>query len=224
MCGIVGGVTNKNITSLLLEGLNRLEYRGYDSSGLIVLSKNNTFDRARSVGRVKNLEDILIARDQKIQGNIGIAHTRWATHGEPSISNAHPHISKNSVSLVHNGIIENYIDLKNEQLNRGYSFSSDTDTEVLVNLIEDMMLKNEVSLPILTQQALQDIVGAYALSIFDINKPDELVVVKNGSPLVIGIGEGEVFIASDVSPFIEHTNKVIYLEDREMAIVNMNNV
>ena len=139
MCGIVGGVTNKDITSLLLEGLNRLEYRGYDSSGLIVLSKDNSFHRARSVGKVKKLENNLKIRGDKISGNIGIAHTRWATHGKPSVSNAHPHISMNSVSLVHNGIIENHIDLKNKLLNTGYSFSSETDTEVIAHAIDHAM-------------------------------------------------------------------------------------
>ena len=135
MCGIVGGVSNKNITPLLLEGLNRLEYRGYDSSGLIVLSSKNTFNRARSVGKVAKLEKNLKSRSKKIEGNIGIAHTRWATHGEPSSLNAHPHISKNSVSVVHNGIIENYLDLKNNQINQGYKFTSDTDTDVIA--VED---------------------------------------------------------------------------------------
>ena len=136
MCGIVGGITNKNITPLLLEGLNRLEYRGYDSSGLIVLSPKNSFDRARSVGKVSNLEKNLKSRSKEINGNIGIAHTRWATHGEPSSLNAHPHISKNTVSVVHNGIIENYIDLKRNQLKQGYEFQSETDTEVIAHAID----------------------------------------------------------------------------------------
>ena len=136
MCGIVGGVTNSNITPLLLEGLNRLEYRGYDSSGLIVLSEKNTFNRARAVGKVRNLEKNLNERSNKIQGNIGIAHTRWATHGGPSSLNAHPHISKNSVSVVHNGIIENYVELKNDQKKLGYEFKSETDTEVIAHAID----------------------------------------------------------------------------------------
>ena len=139
MCGIVGGVTDKNITPLLLEGLNRLEYRGYDSSGLIVLSQKNSFDRARSVGKVSNLEANLKSRSKEINGKIGIAHTRWATHGEPSSLNAHPHISKNTVSVVHNGIIENYIELKNIQLKQGYEFKSETDTEVIAHSIDSEM-------------------------------------------------------------------------------------
>ena len=143
MCGIVGGVSNNNITPLLLEGLNRLEYRGYDSSGLIVLSAKNSFDRARSVGKVSNLEKKLISRSQEINVNIGIAHTRWATHGEPSSLNAHPHISKNTISVVHNGIIENYLELKNNQLKQGYDFHSETDTEVIAHAIDSELKLNK---------------------------------------------------------------------------------
>ena len=142
MCGIVGGVTNKNITPLLLEGLNRLEYRGYDSSGLIVLTSKNSFNRARSVGKVSNLEKNLKLRSEEINGKIGIAHTRWATHGEPSSLNAHPHISKNTVSVVHNGIIENYIELKKSQLIKGYEFKSETDTEVIAHAIDSELQSN----------------------------------------------------------------------------------
>ena len=186
MCGIVGGVTNNDITALLLEGLNRLEYRGYDSSGLIVLSKNNSFDRARSVGKVKNLEDNLKAREQKISGNIGIAHTRWATHGEPSIDNAHPHISMNSVSLVHNGIIENYVELKNDQLNKGYSFSSETDTEVIAHAI-DFAMKSCGTLISSVQLAIKSFSGSYGLGIISSKYPDQIIAARKGSPLVIGI-------------------------------------
>jgi len=142
MCGIVGGVTNRDITPLLLDGLKRLEYRGYDSSGLIVLSKKNSFNRARSVGKVKNLEKNLKTRKNKIKGNIGIAHTRWATHGEPANHNAHPHISIKVVSVVHNGIIENYLELKDSQIKQGYKFTSDTDTEVIAHAIELAMQSN----------------------------------------------------------------------------------
>ena len=143
MCGIVGGVSSQNITPLLLEGLNRLEYRGYDSSGLIVLSNKNNFDRVRSVGKVNNLENNIRSRRNNIEGNIGIAHTRWATHGEPSNRNAHPHISKNSVSVVHNGIIENYLELKNNQLKQGYDFHSETDTEVIAHAIDSELKLNK---------------------------------------------------------------------------------
>ena len=164
MCGIVGGVTNSNITPLLLEGLNRLEYRGYDSSGLIVLSEKNTFNRARSVGKVKNLEKNLNERSNKIKGNIGIAHTRWATHGEPSSLNAHPHISKNSVSVVHNGIIENYVELKNDQKKLGYEFKSETDTEVIAHAI-DYAVKSSNSLIESVQRVVKSFEGSYGLGI-----------------------------------------------------------
>ena len=146
MCGIVGGVTNRDITPLLLDGLKRLEYRGYDSSGLIVLSKKNSFNRARSVGKVKNLEKNLKTRKNKIKGNIGIAHTRWATHGEPANHNAHPHISNQVVSVVHNGIIENYLELKDSQIKQGYKFTSDTDTEVIAHAIDSAMQSNNTLL------------------------------------------------------------------------------
>jgi len=223
MCGIVGGVTNKDITSLLLEGLNRLEYRGYDSSGLIVLSKNNTFDRARSIGRVKNLEDNLKARSQKIQGNIGIAHTRWATHGEPSISNAHPHISKNSVSLVHNGIIENYIDLKNDQLNKGYFFSSETDTEVIAHAI-DFAMKSCNTLISSVQLAIKSFSGAYGLGIISSKYPDQIIATRKGSPLVIGIGKNGNYIASDQMALLSVTKEFIFLQEGDIAEIKINKI
>jgi glucosamine--fructose-6-phosphate aminotransferase (isomerizing) len=216
MCGIVGGVTNNDITALLLEGLNRLEYRGYDSSGLIVLSKNNSFDRARSVGKVKNLEDNLKAREKKISGNIGIAHTRWATHGEPSIDNAHPHISMNSVSLVHNGIIENYVELKNDQLSKGYSFSSETDTEVIAHAI-DFEMKSCNSLITSVQLAIKSFSGSYGLGIISSKYPDQIISARKGSPLVIGIGKNGNYIASDQMALLSVTNKVIFLEEGDVS-------
>ena len=223
MCGIVGGVTNKDITALLLEGLNRLEYRGYDSSGLIVLSKNNTFDRARSVGKVKNLEDNLKAREQKISGNIGIAHTRWATHGEPTIENAHPHISMNSVGLVHNGIIENYIELKNEQLNRGYSFSSDTDTEVIAHAIDSAMkLCNTLISSV--QLAIQSFSGSYGLGIISSKYPNQIIAARKGSPLVIGIGKNGNYIASDQMALLSVTKEFIFLEEGDVAEIKIDKV
>jgi len=223
MCGIVGGVTNKDITSLLLEGLNRLEYRGYDSSGLIVLSKNNTFDRARSVGKVKNLEDNLEARKQKISGKIGIAHTRWATHGEPTINNAHPHISKNSVSLVHNGIIENYIELKNDQLTKGYSFSSETDTEVIAHAI-DFAMKSCNSLISSVQLAIQSFSGSYGLGIISSKYPDQIIAARKGSPLVIGIGKNGNYIASDQMALLSVTKKFVFLEDGDIAEIKIDKI
>ena len=223
MCGIVGGVTNNDITALLLEGLNRLEYRGYDSSGLIVLSKNNSFDRARSVGKVKNLEDNLKAREQKISGNIGIAHTRWATHGEPSIDNAHPHISMNSVSLVHNGIIENYVELKNDQLRKGYSFSSETDTEVIAHAI-DFAMKSCNSLISSVQLAIKSFSGSYGLGIISSKYPDQIISARKGSPLVIGIGKNGNYIASDQMALLSVTNKFIFLEDGDIAEIKIDKI
>jgi len=223
MCGIVGGVTNKDITVLLLEGLNRLEYRGYDSSGLIVLTKNNTFDRARSVGKVKNLEDNLKARDLKINGNIGIAHTRWATHGEPSILNAHPHISKNSVSLVHNGIIENYIELKNDQLTKGYTFSSETDTEVIAHAV-DFAMKSCSTLISSVQLAIKSFSGSYGLGIISSKYPDQIVAARKGSPLVIGIGNNGNYIASDQMALLSVTKEFIFLEEGDVAEIKIDKV
>jgi len=223
MCGIVGGVTNKDITSLLLKGLNRLEYRGYDSSGLIVLSKNNTFERARSVGKVKNLEDNLKARDQQIVGNIGIAHTRWATHGEPSVLNAHPHISKNSVSLVHNGIIENYVELKNDQLTKGYSFSSETDTEVIAHAI-DFAMKSCNTLITSVQLAIKSFSGSYGLGVISSKYPDQIIAARKGSPLVIGIGENGNYIASDQMALLSVTKEFIFLEEGDIAEIKIDKV
>jgi glucosamine--fructose-6-phosphate aminotransferase (isomerizing) len=223
MCGIVGGVTNKDITALLLEGLNRLEYRGYDSSGLIVLSKNNTFDRARTVGKVKNLEDHLKARDLKISGNIGIAHTRWATHGEPSILNAHPHISKDLVSLVHNGIIENYIELKNDQLSNGYSFSSETDTEVIAHAI-DFAMKSCNSLISSVQLAIKSFSGSYGLGIISSKYPDQIIAARKGSPLVIGIGKNGNYLASDQMALLSVTKEFIFLEEGDIAEIKINKI
>jgi len=223
MCGIVGGVTNNDITALLLEGLNRLEYRGYDSSGLIVLSKNNTFDRARSVGKVKNLQANLKARDVKISGNIGIAHTRWATHGEPSVLNAHPHISKNSVSLVHNGIIENYIELKNDQLTKGYLFASETDTEVIAHAI-DFAMKSCNTLISSVQLAIKSFSGSYGLGIISSKHPDQIIAARSGSPLVIGIGKNGNYIASDQMALLSVTKKFIFLEEGDVAEIKINKV
>ena len=223
MCGIVGGVASEDITSILIEGLNRLEYRGYDSSGLIVLSKNNTFDRARSVGKVKNLEDILKAKEQKISGNIGIAHTRWATHGKPSIDNAHPHISMNSVSLVHNGIIENYIDLKNEQLKKGYSFSSETDTEVIAHAI-DFAMKSCSTLISSVQLAIKSFSGSYGLGIISSKYPDQIIATRKGSPLVIGIGNNGNYIASDQMALLSVTKEFIFLEEGDIAVIKINDI
>ena len=221
MCGIVGGIGNADIVPLLLEGLNRLEYRGYDSSGLSVLSKNNTLLRQRAIGKVCNLENIL--KTNKIEGNIGIAHTRWATHGEPSISNAHPQISKNSVSLVHNGIIENYIDLKNDQLNKGYLFSSDTDTEVIAHAI-DFAMKSCSTLISSVQLAIKSLSGAYGLGIISSKYPDQIIATRKGSPLVIGIGKNGNYIASDQMALLSVTKEFIFLEEGDIAEIKINKI
>tara|TARA_B110000008_G_scaffold72640_1_gene73765 strand:- start:17915 stop:19762 length:1848 start_codon:yes stop_codon:yes gene_type:complete len=218
MCGIVGGVINSNITPLLLKGLKLLEYRGYDSSGLIVLSKNNSFNRARSVGKVENLEKNLNSRSKKIIGNIGIAHTRWATHGEPNDHNAHPHISKNAVSIVHNGIIENYIDLKNKQLKIGYDFTSDTDTEVIAHEI-DLQMHNTKTLLESVIKALKSLEGSYGLGIISSKYPNQLIAARKGSPLVIGIGKNGNYIASDQTALLSKTKEFIFLKDGDVALL-----
>ena len=223
MCGIVGGVSNEDITSLLLEGLNRLEYRGYDSSGLIVLCKNNTFDRARSVGKVKNLQAHLNTRTKKIAGNIGIAHTRWATHGEPSSLNAHPHISNDLVSVVHNGIIENFIELKNIQLTNGYSFTSETDTEVIAHAIEFAM-KSCNTLVASVQQATKSLSGSYGLGIISPKYPDQIIATRKGSPLIIGIGVNGNYIASDQMALLSVTKSFIFLEEGDVAEIKIDKV
>jgi glutamine---fructose-6-phosphate transaminase (isomerizing) len=223
MCGIVGGVTNSNITPLLLEGLNRLEYRGYDSSGLIVLSSQNTFNRARSVGKVKNLEKNLKERSKEVIGNIGIAHTRWATHGEPSSLNAHPHISKNSVSVVHNGIIENYIALKNNQKKLGYEFKSETDTEVIAHAI-DYEIKSSKTLIKSVQKVVKSFKGSYGLGIMSSKFPDQIIATRKGSPLVLGIGSNGNYIASDQMALLSETNKFIFLEEGDVAEIKLDKI
>jgi len=223
MCGIVGGVINENITSLLLEGLKRLEYRGYDSSGLIVLTPQNCFDRARSLGRVINLEKNLKLRSNKINGNIGIAHTRWATHGEPSSLNAHPHISKNNVSVVHNGIIENYIELKNNLLNQGYEFNSETDTEVIAHSI-DLEMKSNNSLFESVQKAVKSFKGSYGIGVISSKFPDQIIATRKGSPLLIGVGKNGNYIASDQMALLSKTNQFIFLEEGDIAKVKIDKV
>jgi glutamine---fructose-6-phosphate transaminase (isomerizing) len=221
MCGIVGGVKNTDITPLLLDGLNRLEYRGYDSSGLVVLSKDNKLDRQRAIGKVCNLENKL--KTNKIKGSIGLAHTRWATHGAPSNKNAHPHISKNSTSVVHNGIIENYIDLKALQIEQGYEFSSDTDTEVIAHAI-DFSLKTSNSLLEAVQKALRTLEGSYGLGIISSNHPNTLIAARKGSPLLIGIGDNGNYIASDQMALLSATNRFIFLEEGDIAELSLENV
>jgi len=217
MCGIVGYIGHRNAFPIIINGLKRLEYRGYDSAGLALY--NNTLIYKKTKGKVKNLED-LFTRENEKEGFIGLGHTRWATHGEPNDVNAHPHVSNSgNLVIVHNGIIENYDAIKQTLINRGYHFESDTDTEVLVNLIEDVMNKENTGLGKAVQIALNQVVGAYAIVVFNKQKPDEIVMARLGSPLAIGIGDQEYFIASDATPFIEFTKNALYLEDEQMAII-----
>ena len=221
MCGIVGYIGYRDAYPIVLKGLKRLEYRGYDSAG-IALYDDKELKFSKTKGKVVDLQE-KIERELEPTGTLGLGHTRWATHGVPNDVNSHPHISNSgNLVIIHNGIIENYESLKKELLARGYHFDSDTDTEVLVNLIEDVIEKEDVKLGKAVQIALNQTVGAYAIAVFDKRKPNEIVVARLGSPLAIGVGEEEFFIASDASPFIEYTNNAIYLEDGEMAVVRRN--
>lgn len=218
MCGIVGYIGHRQAYPIILNGLKRLEYRGYDSAG-IALYDGCDIKLSKTKGKVADLEQKL-EKEMSTKGNLGIGHTRWATHGVPNDVNSHPHYSNSgNLVIIHNGIIENYDSLKTELKKRGYTFKSDTDTEVLINLIEDVMINDNLKLGKAVQIALNQVVGAYAIAVFDKNKPNEIVVAKLGSPLAIGVGEDEFFVASDASPFIEFTKNAIYLEDEEMAII-----
>ena len=218
MCGIVAYIGQQQATPIIVKGLKRLEYRGYDSTG-ISLYNGTEIQTIKTTGKVSDLEAKFQGRDP-IQATIGIGHTRWATHGVPNDVNAHPQTSNSGdLVVVHNGIIENYAALKEELIQRGYTFYSDTDTEVLVNLIEDVQKKEQVKLGKAVQIALTQVVGAYAIVVFDHKKPNELVAARLGSPLAIGVGEGEFFVASDATPFIEYTKNVIYLEEEHLAII-----
>lgn len=233
MCGIVGYIGNREAYPVLIKGLKRLEYRGYDSAGVAFISeKNQQLNVYKAKGKVSDLEAYVAQKD--ISGNIGIAHTRWATHGEPCQANAHPHYSSSeNLALIHNGIIENYAVLKEKLRQKGYVFRSSTDTEVLVQLIEYFKLENNLDLLTAVQVALKQVIGAYAIAVLDKNNPDEIIAARKSSPLVVGIGEGEFFLASDATPIVEYTDKVVYLEDEEIAVihrhrdlkvVNLNNV
>ena len=216
MCGIVGGIAERNVTNILLEGLRRLEYRGYDSSGIAVLDSKNIIQRVRALGKIKQLANKIDLDTTSFSGNIGIAHTRWATHGAPSENNAHPHICNNKVAVVHNGIIENYQSLKKVQSDVGYHFTSETDTEVIVHAIHQQ-LKTTDDLLLAVMQSLNEFEGAYALGVIAINDPETLIATRKGSPLVIGVGIGEHFIASDVSALLPVTQNFIFLEEGDVA-------
>ncbi|MBN8671956.1 MAG: glutamine--fructose-6-phosphate transaminase (isomerizing) [Flavipsychrobacter sp.] len=217
MCGIVGYIGTKEAFPILLKGLKRLEYRGYDSAGIALLNGDLTV--YKKAGKVSELEKV--TDGQKLNATIGIGHTRWATHGEPNDRNAHPHLSQSgNLAIIHNGIIENYAAIKEELQKRGYTFNSDTDTEVLVNLIEEVWKQDKSTLEDAVRVALNEVVGAYAIVVIDKNNPNQLIAARKGSPLVIGVGDDEFFIASDASPIIEYTKNVVYLDDQEYGVVN----
>ena len=221
MCGIVGYVGHREACPILLKGLKRLEYRGYDSAGVAVINKDGNLNVYKCKGKVSSLEEFLDGKDYS--GNIGIAHTRWATHGEPSDRNAHPHYSQSGqIALIHNGIIENFRVLKDALIQNGYQFKSSTDSEVLVNLIEYIRKENDCCLSEAVRLALKQAVGAYAIAVIEKGNPDQIIAARQSSPMVIGIGEGEYFLSSDAASIIDYTNDFAYLNDGEIAIINKN--
>lgn len=218
MCGIVGYIGDGNVYDVLIKGLHRLEYRGYDSAGIALVSPEGKLNVYKTMGKVSNLETF--CKDKDLDAKAGIAHTRWATHGEPSDCNAHPHYSEDgNIALVHNGTIENYKVLKDALTQHGCTFHSETDTEVLVQLIEYIRLKNNCELIDAVREALKQVIGAYAIAVIEKNNPDRIIAARKSSPLVIGIGEGEYFLASDATPFVEYTKECVYLKDEEMAVI-----
>ena len=220
MCGIVGYIGKRKAYPILIKGLHRLEYRGYDSAGVALINEQGQLNVYKAKGKVSELEAFCATKD--IDGTIGIAHTRWATHGEPNTANAHPHYSESErLAIIHNGIIENYAVLKAGLMEQGYTFKSDTDTEVLVQLVEYTQINRHVDLKTAVQLALQQVVGAYAIAILDKTHPDTLIAARKGSPLVVGIGEEEYFLASDATPIVEYTDQVIYIEDEEVVCIRM---
>ena len=222
MCGIVGYIGDKRAYPILIKGLSRLEYRGYDSAGIALLQEDNAIKIYKRQGKVLDLTEFI--GDASTEGTVGIGHTRWATHGLPNDVNAHPHSSGDgSITLVHNGIIENYDVLKKELIKRGHVFKSETDTEVLVHLIEDIKEKSGVALEEAVRIALNEVHGAYAIVVLSTDEPDKIIAAKKSSPLVIGIGEDEYYLASDATPIVEYTKNVVYLEDEQIAIIHRKN-
>ena len=218
MCGIVGYIGKREAYPILIKGLKRLEYRGYDSAGVALLNAKSDLSVYKTKGKVSDLE--AYCADKDITGSLGIAHTRWATHGEPSSRNAHPHYSESkNLALIHNGIIENYADLKSKLIEKGVKFISDTDTEVLVQFVEYVMVRKNLDLLTAVQLVLHEVIGAYAIAIVDKRQPDTIIAARKQSPLVVGIGEDEFFLGSDASPIIEYTDQVVYLEDGNIAVL-----
>ena len=220
MCGIVGYIGSKKVYPILIKGLKRLEYRGYDSAGVAMISDSGDLNVYKAKGKVDNLTEY--CSDKDVSGCVGIAHTRWATHGEPSARNAHPHYSStHNLAIIHNGIIENYADIKTKLQDKGVEFKSDTDTEVLVQLVEYIMVKKNLPLVEAVQVALHQVIGAYAIAIIDKHDPRQIIAARKQSPLVVGIGEDEFFLGSDASPIIDYTDKVVYLEDGNIAVIRL---
>ena len=218
MCGIVGYIGTKEVFPILIKGLRRLEYRGYDSAGVALVNDDGALNVYKTKGKVDNLVEY--CGDKNVSGTVGIAHTRWATHGEPSSRNAHPHYSSSkNLAIIHNGIIENYADLKAKLQAKGVKFESDTDTEVLVQLIEYIQQQKQLDLLTAVQVALYQVIGAYAIAVIDRRDPDQIIAARKQSPLVVGIGEDEFFLGSDASPIVEYTDKVVYLEDGNIAVL-----
>ena len=218
MCGIVGYIGKQEAYPILIKGLRRLEYRGYDSAGVALINEANDLNVYKTKGKVDNLTEY--CSDKDVTGHIGIAHTRWATHGEPSSRNAHPHYSQShNLAIIHNGIIENYADIKAKLMEQGVNFQSDTDTEVLVQLVEYIMVKKQLTLLEAVQTALYQVIGAYAIAIIDKRDPTQIIAARKQSPLVVGIGKDEFFLGSDASPIIEYTDQVVYLEDGNIAVI-----
>src|SRR5690606_10602355 len=219
MCGIVAYLGQRQAKDVIIKGLKRLEYRGYDSAGIALLNGGLNIYKKR--GKVSELENHLSAKD--LYSHIGIGHTRWATHGEPNDINAHPHYSASGkLAIIHNGIIENYTSLRKELINKGHRFTSETDTEVFIHFIEDIKDEEECSLEEAVRLALTKVVGAYAIVIMSVDEPDLLVAARKGSPLVIGVGKDEFFMASDATPIVEYTKEVVYLNDQEVAVIRDN--
>ena len=220
MCGIVGYIGKKEAFPILIKGLRRLEYRGYDSAGVALINSDQQLNVYKTKGKVDNLCEF--CSDKNVSGTIGIAHTRWATHGEPSSRNAHPHYSQShNLAIIHNGIIENYANIKQKLMAKGVTFQSDTDTEVLVQLVEYIMVKKNLTLLEAVQVALYQVIGAYAIAIIDKRDPSQIIAARKQSPLVVGIGDDEFFLGSDASPIIEYTDKVVYLEDGNIAVIRL---
>lgn len=222
MCGIIGYIGNQQAYPILIKGLHRLEYRGYDSAGVAFMNDKKELNVYKTKGKVSDLESLVESQD--VSGTIGIAHTRWATHGEPNNENAHPHYSQSeTIALIHNGIIENYSVIKKELLRQGYTFKSTTDTEVLVQFIEYVKKTNKVDLCHAVQIALSQVIGAYAIAVIDKENPNQIVAARKSSPLVVGIGKNEYFLASDATPIVEYTDKVVYVNDEEVAVIDRKN-